>query len=279
VFQSVETIIVTWIATILLIIGWCLRFNPFSALHGFVVDLFRQRRLLVLFAGALSVLLLNKLELLIESHIQQKIDFTPYIYAFEGHVTPLFQQTLATRPLTYITTYFYVIVFAAMMVASLAIYHREKDFRSLYAFLYAISLNYFLAIPFFLFIPVEETWHMHPAIRFLIPDVYPAFEEQYRHFSGLDNSFPSLHTSISLMMAMIAYQSKNRRFARLTIVSAAVILFSILYLGIHWIMDLLAGVILGIFSASLAFRWSDYTLTYPWFFPTRKKPASEQSYH
>jgi len=79
------------------------------------------------------------------------------------------------------------------------------------------------------------------------------------------------------MMAIIAYQSKNRRFARLTIVSAAVILFSILYLGIHWIMDLLAGVILGIVSASLAFRWSDYTLAYPWYFPSRKKPASEQS--
>ncbi|MBN2910102.1 hypothetical protein JQC72_11380 [Polycladomyces sp. WAk] len=41
--------------------------------------------------------------------------------------------------------------------------------------------------------------------------------------------------------------------------------------------ELLAGVILGIASASLAFRWSDDTLAYPWYFPNRKKPASEQS--
>lgn len=42
-FLSVENLLITFVVSILLIIGWCLRSNPFSALHFFVIDLSRRK--------------------------------------------------------------------------------------------------------------------------------------------------------------------------------------------------------------------------------------------
>lgn len=210
--------------------------------------------------ACLGILALNKLELLIEPTLDKSWDWTPYIRTFEGNVTPLLQHWFNYEPLTYFTTYFYVIVFSVLMACSLLIYHREKDYRSLYVLLYSIGFNYIFAIPFYLFAPVSEAWYNHSDIKFLIPSVYPGFEAGYRSFSGLDNSFPSLHTSLSVTLALIAWQSVNRRFGRITFFTAGVILFAIIYLGIHWYLDLIAGVVLALCSVALAYRFSEVPL-------------------
>jgi len=84
--------------------------------------------------GALFILLFNKFELIVESHLNTP-DFTQYIYLFEGNITPLVQKWLEHDALTRVTTFFYVIVFTVMMFASLFVYHHEQDRRSLYALL------------------------------------------------------------------------------------------------------------------------------------------------
>ena len=98
--------------------------------------------------SGLCYFLFNKLELMVEAHLSTT-DFTPYIYLFEGNITPLLQEWLNHDLLTYVTTFFYVIIFTVMMFASLFVYHHEQDRRSLYALLYGLGLNYVIAIPLF----------------------------------------------------------------------------------------------------------------------------------
>ncbi|SFS58669.1 phosphatase PAP2 family protein [Marininema halotolerans] len=259
-FQSTFTIFITSVITFLVILTICLRQNPFTIVVDFLRDLFRIRMMMVHVLLCLGILAINKMELLLEPSLDKTEDWTPYIRAFEGNITPLFQHWFDNVALTYVTTYFYVIVFSVLMACSLLIYHREKDYRSMYTLLYSIGLNYLLAIPFFLFAPVSETWYYHPDIQFLIPSVYPGFESGYRSLSGLDNSFPSLHTSISITLALIAWQSVNRPISRITSLSAAVVLFAILYLGIHWYLDIITGAVLALTSVALAFRFSEIPL-------------------
>ena len=118
---------------------------------------------------------------------------------------------------------------------------QQRDCHALYTLLYAVMLNYFIAIPFFLFVPVYETWVYHPHVEFLIPHIYPSFEQEYRAMSGLDNCFPSLHTSMLATLALIAVRSKAGCSAKSRPYVRGSSAFSIFYLGIHWFLDAVAG--------------------------------------
>ncbi|MBO8172609.1 MAG: phosphatase PAP2 family protein [Bacillaceae bacterium] len=256
-YDSSFTIVLSISVTTYLIIWYVLRINPFHTLSGFVRDLLHNRTVLIHFVAMLAILLFNKIELLIEKMMDVKNDFTPLIYQFEGDFVLWIQKYFQNEVLTFILTYFYVIVFTALLIASLLIYHYSKDHSSFYALCYGIMMNYMIAIPFFLFFPVNEVWYHHPDVRFLILDVYPGFESGYRNLSGIDNCFPSLHTSLSLTMAFIAIKSKHPRFGRIVMFSALVIIFSIFYLGIHWLADMTAGSLLAMFIVSVAFRLAE----------------------
>ncbi|SMO38527.1 phosphatase PAP2 family protein [Melghirimyces algeriensis] len=279
-FQSTAAILVTGVVTFIAILACCLRKNPLTVVTTSIRELGSNRLMLFHLLGCLSILIINKLEIMLEPFLKSNTtDWTPYIQLYEEKITPLIQQFFLHPTLTYFTTYFYVIVFSVLMFSALFIYHYERDFRSWYALIYGISFNYFLAIPFFLFSPVQEAWYSHPDIRFLIPEVYPNFEEQYRHFSGLDNSFPSLHTSISITMAAIAFRSRNRMLGRISILSAGIILFAILYLGIHWYLDLIGGVLLASISTGLAFLFCELPIGNTLLDLQPKRKTSEQISH
>ncbi|MCS1350679.1 phosphatase PAP2 family protein [Mechercharimyces sp. CAU 1602] len=259
-FQSPIAIWTTSFLTFYLLLWIFLRKGPIGVVSRFIHTIFLDRILLFHVVGVLLILLINKLELMIENQMEKGFDYTPLILHFEGTITPFLQQTLNHINLTLFTSYFYVIVFSVLLFVSLFVYYEEKEKHLLYILLYAISLNYLIAIPFYLFIPVQETWVLHQQVSFLIPEVYPNFEAEYRAFSGLDNSFPSLHTSLSVTMALIALRSRNRGFKLFTFFSGIVILFSIIYLGIHWYSDLVAGIMLASISVAASTWLSKYAL-------------------
>ncbi|WJH32566.1 phosphatase PAP2 family protein [Paenibacillus sp. CC-CFT747] len=144
------------------------------------------------------------------------------------------------------------------MVASLGIYTYQKNHKLFYAVCYAMMFNYMIAIPFYLFFPVNEVWYYASTkVEFLMTSVFPTFEQEYRPLSGLNNCFPSLHTSLSVTMAVIAWKSNSVFWRRFTIGSAAFIIFSIFYLGIHWLTDMCGGLLLGLFAGTMALRLSE----------------------
>lgn len=260
-FQSPLTIVLTIALTVIAIVFYTLRVSPFKAVFHLMQDLIKNKVVFFHFAAMMAILMFNKIELSIEREMIKQTDFTPMIHAFEGDFVAMFQRYLENDILTYITTFFYVIVFTALLIASLLIYNYGKDYTSFYALFYGVMMNYMIAIPFYLFFPVYEAWYYHPDIRFLIPDVYPGFETEYRMLSGLDNCFPSLHTSLSLTMAFIAMRSNFRVFGRITMFSAIVIIFSIFYLGIHWLSDMTAGALVAMFITTMAIRLAENPAT------------------
>lgn len=91
-------------------------------------------------------------------------------------------------------------------------------------------------------------------------DVFPKFEQEYRPLSGLNNCFPSLHTSISVTMALLAFRSGNRRWMVITSISAVVIVFGIFYLGIHWLTDMIGGTLLAVLASTVGVQLAKLTL-------------------
>ncbi|MVO99649.1 phosphatase PAP2 family protein [Paenibacillus lutrae] len=234
-----------------------LRTNPFNAAGAFVQEIFTRRKYLLHFVAVMAILFFNKIELWVESHMKYTADFTPKVYALEGNFVAAFQQFFQNDILTMVTSMFYVVIFPCLMIASILIYTYQKKHRLFYALCYTVMINYIVAIPFYLFFPVLEVWAFHPKVDLLITQAFPAFESEYRPLSGLDNCFPSLHTSISVSMAILAAHSGNRFWKWFSILSCSIIIFAIFYLGIHWVTDMFGGVILGTFAARVGIRISE----------------------
>jgi membrane-associated phospholipid phosphatase len=250
-YQSMFTIAITiTIMTILLVIILSKR-NPFIAFK-IIWDSRKDKKLWIHFALLGVILLINKLELKIENNFIHIGDYSHIIQRYEGQLLANFQSLLNNSWLTEITTFFYIIIFVTLISTSFVLYFIQHDKQLFYTFIYAIGLNYLIAIPFYLFIPVNEVWFVHPQVSFLIPEVYPDFETQYRNVSGLNNCFPSLHNSISLTLLFLSFKSNNKLFKWFMTGSVGIIMFSTIYLGIHWLTDMAAGVILAITAFTVA---------------------------
>jgi membrane-associated phospholipid phosphatase len=230
---------------------------PFHAAGVFVQELFTNRKFMLHLLGIVVILFFNKVEISLENSMQSQSDFTPSVYGLEGDFVAVFQRLFENDMLTSFLTFFYVVVFPAVMIASIGIYAYQRNFKLFYAVCYALMINYMIAIPFYLFFPVTEVHAFNPNVKFLMLDAFPTFENDYRPLSDLDNCFPSLHTSISVTMAMIALKSKNGFWKIFAPASAAIVIFSIFYLGVHWLTDMAAGMVLGLLAARIALRLSE----------------------
>jgi membrane-associated phospholipid phosphatase len=256
-FQSMTHATVYIVITVFIFLLFSTRRNPLYAAGSFVQEIFTSRKYLLHLVALIAILFFNKVELWIENRMHYKPDFTGSIYRIEGNLVEHIQKFFHHDLLTFFTSYFYVVVFPAVMIASIFIYTYQKNYRLFYAVCYAIMFNYLIAIPFYLFFPVNEVWAFHPNVSLLIVDVFPTFEQEYRPLSGLDNCFPSLHTSLSVSMALIAMKSNIKFWKIFVPISSAIILFTIFYLGIHWVIDMFGGVVLGTIAARLGLRISE----------------------
>lgn len=245
---------ISWLTGIsVLILIWA---NTLRAPWHAVISLFRQliksRHLLWLLLLTVGVLMLNKYELLLENQLPYDMDFTPWILRIEGHFVASFQSLFHASAVTEVAAFFYLVIFQALILASLGIYASDNRLPLLYATCCTVILNYVVAIPFYLLFPVNEVWSYPPSgASFYMLEVFPDFEKVYRPLSGLNNCFPSLHTSVSVSMAILAMRSGNRRWGIIASCCSAIILFSIFYLGIHWFTDMLGGLVLAVSASTV----------------------------
>ncbi|MBB3067532.1 membrane-associated phospholipid phosphatase [Paenibacillus baekrokdamisoli] len=245
--------------TVTLLIWYGAASNPFRIGGLFLKEMVLNRKYMLHFVALMLILFCNKLELQIESTMTVTYDYAAFFHSIEGNFVKNLQDAFHNKYLTTFLGFMYVIVFQALLIASIAIYtFQSKDRRMFYAVCYAVMIIYLVAIPFYLFLPVNEVWAYDPTVQFLMvtDHVFPNFESQYRALSGIDNCFPSLHTAISVTLSILAVRSGNKRWAWFCCTSAAIIIFSIFYLGIHWLIDMCGGVLLGVLASTIAMRLS-----------------------
>lgn len=253
-FQSMTTVSLLTAAAFILLMWFGSMKNPIKITGIFIRQLFTSRTYLFHIIALVAILVLNNVELKIENAMNLQWDFTPLIHSFEGNFVHHFQQWFRNDGVTVVVGFFYIVIFQALLLSSLSIYTAENKNQMVYATIYAVIINYVIAIPFYLFFPVNEVWSYAPAhVQFLMLDIYPNFEQQYRALSGLNNCFPSLHTSVSVTLAIMAIRSGNKRWAVFTTISAAIIVFSIFYLGIHWLTDMIGGLVLAGTASTLGY--------------------------
>ena len=182
--------------------------------------------------------------------------FTHVVYSIEAdlvfHIQERFRNDLVSEILSlhYLFAYLFIIWYPPMHY----ILSKDPDLADLAAMNYFVI--YLLAVPFYLFFNVEVTSSFIPGVDALM--YHDGWNiEFFTSNDPLDNGIPSLHVGlpISLLMIHRAYtrqrgidisEWRHRGLDVFIMSNVAIYLFSILYLGIHWVSDVIPGLILAV---------------------------------
>lgn len=106
----------------------------------------------------------------------------------------------------------------------------------------------FLISPFYITCFLQEAWYVLGD-----PDgVARVFHSQAEKEMTVINCFPSMHTSIAFAAFLLVLREKDKIFKYLWGFYCLSVIYSTLYLEVHWLLDVIGGLILGYFSVKLA---------------------------
>ncbi len=185
-----------------------------------------------------------------------RIEITPYIYAIEGDVTLWVQSGFKSPMLTEALTHFYVMGYMTAIFSAF-IYPIYADDRYM-ADRVALTMFYvyILALPFYLFLNVRVTGDVIPGMETLAYDLTPEIRNWFVQIDPFTNGMPSLHIGMpfAIWLAFVKWDEDGRwhRFSMALLAFIFLTAFSIVYLGIHWISDMLGGLLVAHFAVLLA---------------------------
>ena len=184
-------------------------------------------------------------------------NITSLIYAIEGDLVGRF-QSIASAPLTSYFSFMYLYGYAFLLVFPFVAYFATDDQRPLKKTVIAFVCNYAIGVvAYVLFIAYGPRNFMPETVESLLYATYPQAQLLTREVNVNTNVFPSLHSSLSITVAILAWQTRDiyPRWAVIAPWFALNIVIATMYLGIHWATDVVGGAVLALGSVYLAGRW------------------------
>ena len=181
--------------------------------------------------------------------------YTNWIFDLAGDTIGVLQDRLNYAVLIdfFIIVYAWVFAFITYLVPIFLLVKDDRATLRIYAI--AMMLNYIVLTPFYLVFPVTVTGS-HPDAG-VTPFLYASrsWGQMVTSVDPLDNDFPSGHVSLSVTPFLIFAFARlqYRRMSWFLGGATAAIVFSVLYLGVHWPADVFAGFILAV-AATVAAR-------------------------
>ncbi len=210
-----------------------------------------------------SIFLLQMTEVKIDPMVTSRFafDFTEKIYNIEGNIVAAF-QSIHNVVLDYYFAFVYIIGFPFLLYFTPVLYIISKDIKSLKLAVVAYALVISISLPFLLFFPVHDAWwassnyawYSGKAVSFRLYEIWPSSTAIFFKFTTLNNCFPSLHSALSAVMTYTAVVSKYKKYSYLAVLMAISIPIATLYLGIHWLTDVIGGEAIALISIIAALK-------------------------
>jgi len=181
--------------------------------------------------------------------------YTDWVHGLEGELVLWVQNTFHNVVFTDILNFHYLFIYLFLIYVTTIyyMYTGERDLTD------KVTLNYLLiyalAVPYYLFFNVEVTSSYIPGMDALLYED-PWYGYFYGSHDPLDNCVPSLHIAIPFGILALNWlhvreqgisikEWKHWRYHQFILWNTVLFAFAILYLGIHWIIDIPLGIFVG----------------------------------
>lgn len=195
-------------------------------------------------------------------------EITPQIVAIEGHTVARIQEVIGGEWTLIFFSFMYVYGYVFLLVFPLIAYFLMDRLNMFKSLTVAYVLNYSIGLIFYTaFVAFGPRNVIPDDVGMLMHEAYPQLHLLTSEINEFTNVFPSLHTSLSATVMLFAWHTRKvypRWVPIATFVGASVIM-STMYLAIHWIVDVVAGIGLAAFSYWIGVRMIEDE----WFASTR----------
>ncbi|MDO9537249.1 MAG: phosphatase PAP2 family protein [Thermoplasmata archaeon] len=197
------------------------------------------------------------------------INFTPMIHEFEGNRIFWIQHALEHQWMTIFMAVIYIGSFLFIMTFSLALfsYLDKKKVASKLAFLNFVLFP--LTIPFYLFVLVYVPSYpkmFYPGAQSIItgmePLLYnfgPNVNDFFVNYDTFNNCFPSMHIGypVAILLSLMINVRGFKGYKYFLLAMIGLIALAIVYLGIHWITDIIGGFLIAIIGVIITEKYAE----------------------
>jgi membrane-associated phospholipid phosphatase len=143
----------------------------------------------------------------------------------------------------YFFVFIYIVLYPFTLWFSLLYFLIADERKAMKTFAYTLVIIYAIALPFYLFYPVTNVYIYYGSASALNV-VIPGVEQFFYATTTNNNCFPSLHVAMALLVAKTVSLTDNKRFIYFAYFCAICVICSVIYLAIHWITDVIGGILL-----------------------------------
>ncbi|MFC7188227.1 phosphatase PAP2 family protein [Halorubrum yunnanense] len=183
---------------------------------------------------------------------------TGLIHAVEGEFVGWVQTTFATPELTAYFSWVYVYGYAFLLSFPFLAYLALPRTETLERLLVAYALNYAIGLVLYTVVFAYGPRNLNVATSLLFTH-NPDFTALTSEINEATNVFPSLHTSLSVTVAAFAVLTREEypRWTPVALWLSTSVVIATMYLGIHWLTDVVGGVALAFGCVYLSRRLVD----------------------
>jgi membrane-associated phospholipid phosphatase len=185
---------------------------------------------------------------------------TGLIYAIEGDFVAWVQATFVAPELTVYFSSIYMYGYVFLLVFPFVAYLALPETTALNRLIVAYALNYSIGLVIYTVVFAHGPRNLMPdMVTSLLFTYNPDFMALTSEVNEAANVFPSLHTSLSVTVASFAVLTREEypRWTPVALWLATSVVLATMYLGIHWLTDVVGGVALALGSVYLSYRLVD----------------------
>ncbi|MUW15072.1 phosphatase PAP2 family protein [Halorubrum sp. CBA1125] len=183
---------------------------------------------------------------------------TGLIWALEGNFVGWLQASFASPALTVYFSWVYVYGYVFLLTFPFVAYLALPETSTLRRLLVAYALNYAIGLVLYTVVFAHGPRNLDVGTSLLFthnPDVMALTSK----VNERTNVFPSLHTSLSVTVGTFAVLTRRTYpvWTPIAVWLAASVVVATMYLGIHWLIDVIGGIVLALGCVALAYRIVD----------------------